>query len=117
VSQVKHLILAKAYDKRNRQISQSYNSWTKTHPLQKHFSIKSGVDWNTNSSERVFLHAELYCIIRAKQQIDHMTVERYGATGKMLLARPCESCWLAIKEAGITFVEYTTPTGWTLEYI
>jgi tRNA(Arg) A34 adenosine deaminase TadA len=109
--QIKHLILAKAFDKRNRQISQSYNLYTKSHPLQAHYASKPGLP------EKVYLHAELSCIIKARQPIDHLTVERYGNKGNILLARPCPVCMLAIKEAGIIFVEYTTPGGWTLEYI
>lgn len=111
MSQVKHLILAKAYDKRNRQISQSYNAYEKSHPLQAHYAGKAGLH------QKIYLHAELSCIIKARQPIDHITVERYGASGAMLLARPCPICMMAIKEAGVLFVEYTTPTGWTLEYV
>jgi tRNA(Arg) A34 adenosine deaminase TadA len=111
MSQVKHILLAKAYDKRNRQIAQSYNLYEKSHPLQAYYAEKAGLH------QKIYLHAELSCIIKARQQITRLTVERYGASNKMLLARPCPICLLAIKEAGIIVVEYTSPNGWVTEEV
>ena len=112
MSQVKHILLAKTFDSKGRQISQSYNMREKSHPVQAYYAEKVGLP------KKVFLHSEISAILRAKdKKIHKITVERYGRKGDMLLAKPCDICSLAIKEAGIIFVEYTTPDGWTLEYI
>ena len=34
-------------------------------------------------------------------------IERYNSEGEPVLAKPCEICQLAIKEAGIKRIEYT----------
>lgn len=69
-----------------------------------------------NLSERVgrgsvaiYLHAEVAAIIKAlKVGTPHkIMIERYGKDGSPMLAKPCAMCEIAIREAGIHFVEYT----------
>lgn len=103
---VKHILLAKTYSRKGRQLSQAFNTYTKSHPLQAKYAHRVGC------SDKIYLHAELAAILKARCEIYRITVERYNKKGEMMLAKPCQACWLAIKEAGITFVSYTTESGW-----
>ena len=58
--------------------------------------------------DRVFLHAEIAAIIRAKGKAIHkIVVKRYDKSGRLMLAKPCPVCQLAIKEAGIKVVVHS----------
>lgn len=93
-------IIATTFDKRNRVISQVQNSYIKTHTLQARYAK------NINS-EKIYLHAEVLAIIRAKgKKIHKIRVERFDKDGNTRSAKPCPICELAIREAGIKFVEY-----------
>lgn len=98
----RHKIKATTYDKRGRVLSIAENSYNKTHTLQAQYASKAGVDY------RIYLHAEILAIIRAKNKIIHkIKIERYDADGNPRLARPCPVCELAIQEANIKLIEYT----------
>lgn len=57
---------------------------------------------------RVFLHAEVAAILRAKdQQVHTLTIERYLQDGTPALAAPCEMCAHFIKMMNIKRVVYT----------
>lgn len=87
-------------------IAESKNLYSKSHPLQKKYSVEAGF-----SEERCYLHAELACIIKAAKKNPSkctLYVARIGKSGKPLDALPCPSCRLAIKSAGfITSIQYT----------
>ena len=98
----KQLILAKCFDKKDNLISSAYNSYTKTHPVQKYFATK------VHQPFRDKLHAEILAILRAKgKKIYKITVERYNQAGEKLLAKPCPICEEAIRAYGISVVEFT----------
>jgi tRNA(Arg) A34 adenosine deaminase TadA len=102
MSNKKQIILAKCYDKKNRLLSVAYNSYLCTHPVQAYFAKKVGMP------ERVFLHAEICAILRAKgKKIHKISVERYSKDGTPLLAAPCPICAEAIRAFGINEVSYT----------
>lgn len=95
-------ITATAYDKKGRVLSVAQNSYNKTHTLQAQYASKAGVDY------RIYLHAEILAIIRAKGRVIHkLKIERYDADSNPKLARPCPVCELAIQEAKIKLIEYT----------
>lgn len=107
------IITATAYSK-NRILSVGQNSYTKSHPRQQQLALKVG------QPHRVYLHAETLALLRAirlKQQVVLLEVTRYGVNGNMLLARPCAMCRLAIGEAGVREVRYTSPDGWITELV
>ena len=109
--QKRYKIKATAYDKRGVKISSDFNSYTKTHPLQKYFSQKAG-----ESDHRICLHAELGAILKAKsKKIHSLHVERIEQDGSSGMAKPCKSCQEAIKAFGISKVSYTTNKG-VIEY-
>lgn len=99
----KYNLTATAYDKRGRVLAVAVNDYTKTHPRQKHYAVLAGLPEKEN------LHAEILCIIRALRVGTpyKISVSRFGKDGRHLNAEPCPICKLAIKEAGISMVEYT----------
>lgn len=98
----RQFILAKCYDKRGMLLSVAFNSYTKTHPIQKYFAAKVGKD------ECQYLHAEISAILRAKgKNIYRITVERYDSGGNPANAKPCPICQEAIKAFSIPVVEHT----------
>jgi tRNA(Arg) A34 adenosine deaminase TadA len=98
----KHHIVARAFDKRGRLIARAINSYRQTHPIQAKYATLAGFP------ARVFLHAEIACLLRAGTCPVHtMTIERYYANGEPALAKPCPICTLAISDWGVKYVEYT----------
>lgn len=98
----RYIIVAHAYDRKGRILACATNSYTKTHPVQKHFATKVG------HFDKQFLHAEIACILRCKEQIIHtLKVWRYGADGMLLCAKPCCICQEAIRAFGIPNVWYS----------
>lgn len=97
----KYELTATTYDKRGRVIARGVNSYSRTHPLQMEYAVKAG-------KYKPFLHAEIHAIIRSRRaDIDKIKIERYDDNGNPKMAKPCSVCELAIKAAGIRFVEYT----------
>lgn len=99
----KYVVLAKCFDKKGNLLSTAYNSYSKTHPIQKYFALKVG------HHHCEYLHAEIAAILRAKDKpIYRITVERYDKHGKAALAKPCVICNEAIKAYDIKVVEFTS---------
>jgi len=95
-------ILAKCYNKRGHLLSVGFNSYAKSHPIQKHFADLVGMP------EKEYLHAEIAAIIRAKdRKIYRITIERYDAQGNPVSAAPCPICLGAIKAFNISVIEHT----------
>ncbi len=102
MSRKKYVIKATTYDKRGRVISTGLNNYSKSHTLMKHFGELVGLP------EKTKLHAEVSALIRAGDKVPHkIYVERYGADGRPMLAKPCPVCAAAIKVWGVKVVEYT----------
>ena len=98
----KFVIKATTFDSRDRVISVGYNSYTKTHPKQAKMAAMVGLD------DKQHLHAEVAAIIKSKgRDIHKIKIERYDSRGNPKLAAPCPVCQLAIKMAGIKFIEHT----------
>lgn len=101
----RHLLGAIALDNHGRIISYGFNSYNKTHPHQAKFAIR------LNKPDKVFLHAEISCMIKADKKIETLIVTRLNRSKKCCMAEPCPVCKLAIKEAGIENVYYTNYSG------
>lgn len=102
MSKRRYKLTATTYDKRGRVIARGHNSYERTHPLQLEYAERAGQDW------KPYLHAEIHAIIRSRgADIHKIRIERFGQNGEPKMARPCAVCELAIKAAGIRFVEYT----------
>ena len=90
-------------DRKGKVLGKGTNSYTRSHPLQKHFAIVAGMP-----EEKVYLHAELQAILKCKdKQIHTLYVARALKDGTISLAKPCEACLKAIKAFGIEKVVYT----------
>lgn len=96
-------IIATIKDKRGRVLSVGYNSYSKTHPVQKMYADMCGLP------HKVYLHAEISAILKLKQpwKAYSIHVERYDSEGNPVNAKPCVICQKAIEAAGITNVEWT----------
>ena len=101
---VQQCLTATVYDRNNRVLAVGTNSYTKTHPVQAKYAQRAGLP------DKQFLHAEVQAIIKAlkKGKPHSIHIERYNKNGAPLLAKPCPVCSLAIKEAGIRKVFYTS---------
>ena len=98
----RYFILAKCYDKKGKLLSTAFNSYERTHPVQKYFATRVGLE------DKQYLHAEIAAILKARtKKIYRISVERYGKDGQPMLAKPCPICQEAIKAYGIQVVEYT----------
>lgn len=92
-------------DKHGHVISKGVNSYTKTHPMQAEYAEKSGRD------NKIYLHAEIAALVRAKKKPYAIYVARKFKNEEFALAKPCPVCRLALKEAGIKKIVYTTDEG------
>lgn len=107
MSKKRYVITASAINKRGRVISQATNSYQKSNPKQKQFSILAGM-----SDKRIYLHSEIASLLRARGAYVHtLKIERYDSQGNPKLAWPCPSCQLFIKEYGVKRVVFTTEEG------
>lgn len=95
-------ITAFTYDKRGKLISKGECNYVKTHPLQA--KMANGTD----NPHRIYLHAEIDAIIKARgQKIHSMVITRIKNNGEFGNAAPCECCQKAIKLFNIKHVEHT----------
>lgn len=100
-------VLCSAFDRKGRLICTSKNSYRKSNPWQKKFSILAGL-----SEQRIYLHSEIACLLKAKGAVVHsLKIERYDVEGNPKLAFPCASCQLFIKEYKVKRVLFTTEEG------
>lgn len=98
----KFSIKSTTYAKNGRVLATAYNSYTRTHPIMKHFANLVG------DFHKEFLHSEISAILKSgNNKIHSIKVERYGAKGEPLLAKPCVICEAAIKAYCIKKVSYT----------
>jgi len=82
----------------------------KSHPIQAKFAERVGLH------EKIFLHAEIAALVKCKEECDTIVVARVNPQGKIRMAKPCPICELALKEAGIQNIYYTTDNGFLYEY-
>jgi deoxycytidylate deaminase len=96
-----HRVGAVILDKKGRLVSFGFNK-EKSHPVQADYACRVG------ERHRIYLHAEMMAIIKAKGKGHSIFIARLSKNGKTTkLAKPCPICSLAIKEAGISIIHYT----------
>lgn len=104
-------LVAFALDSKGRIISIGQNSYHKSHTRQAFLAKIAG------SSDKQYLHAEIHAILKSNlrsgrsRPIDKLFVFRFLKDGNFGLASPCEVCRLAIKEAGIREIGYSSTDG------
>ena len=90
-------------DKKGKVLGRGVNSYTRTHPLQKHFAIMAALP-----EEKMFLHAELQAVLRSRdKEIHTIYVARVLKDDTISLAKPCAACVQALKAFGVEKVVYT----------
>lgn len=94
--------MAWAYDKSGVLLGFGKNSYTKTHPVQAKFAALAGC------ADRIFLHAEIAALVKAKgQPVFRVVVRRIGKKGDFMLSKPCPVCQRALKDYGVKQVEHS----------
>jgi deoxycytidylate deaminase len=103
LSEGKIKVGAIVFNKRGRILSIGNNRYLKTHPLQKKCAEKA------DAPSKVYLHAEIDALVKCKSESAYgISVARVNSKGEVRLAKPCKICQIAIKEAKIKLVEFTT---------
>ena len=65
---------------------------------------------------KIYLHAEIAALVKCRDDADTIIVARINSEGKLRNAKPCPVCTMALKEAGIHNVHYTTDDGFVYRY-
>ena len=97
---------------KGRVVAKGVNQDTKTHPLQARLAELVGLE------EKIYLHAEVAALIRCRSDVDTIVVARLGGHegDELRNARPCPICTLALEQAGIKHIYYTTDNGFEYDY-
>lgn len=101
----KYFVICASLDHHNNILSIGQNSYQKTHPMQSRLAIKSG------NASREYLHAEIASLVKNRVKPSAIVVVRMTAGGLIRMARPCNICTLALREAGVRYVYYTNDDG------
>lgn len=90
-------------DRKGSILSEGFNSYHKSHPIQYYYAKKAGLPL------KIFLHAEIDALNRIKQGTPYkIYIARVDYNGNPMYAKPCPICSEAIKNSSIETVEYTT---------
>ena len=109
-SKYKHSCLITRSD--GRIVKAAKNSLVKTHPIQAQFARAVGL------SDRIFLHAEIACLINCPSYGYHMFVARVNRDGDPLISKPCSICEEAIKQSDIKYIHFIDKHGiWKMEWV
>jgi tRNA(Arg) A34 adenosine deaminase TadA len=95
---------------KNKVVTAATNLETKSHPIQAKFAERVGL------KEKIYLHAEIAALVKCKEEVDTIIVARVNPQGKIRMSKPCPICQLALNEAGISKIHYTTNDGFLYEY-
>ena len=95
---------------KNKVVCSATNLDSKSHPTQAKFAKMAGL------KEKIYLHAEMAALVKCRTEVDTIVVTRINPQGKLRLSKPCPICSLALNEAGIKKVYYSTPKGFLYEY-
>ena len=98
---------------KNRIISTGVNKEKKTHPFQARLAERVGL------FEKIYLHAEIHALVNARANADTIVVTRMGGHShdELRMAKPCPVCSLALEEAGIKNIIYSTNDGFLYKYL
>lgn len=100
-SRKQYRVIARALDKRGREICTRTNTYTVTHPVQKRFAEKAGRPGS------IYLHAEISCLLAAKQEVHTLLIARIDSNGEPVSAKPCAICSIAIEQYGVKEIIHT----------
>lgn len=95
---------------KGRVLTTAVNLEDKTHPVQAKWARRAGLE------PKQYLHAEIAALVRCRQEADTIVVARVNGQGHLRTAKPCPICAMALKEAGVSKVWYTTNDGFVYQY-
>jgi deoxycytidylate deaminase len=99
---LKQKVIAFVLDDKGRILTEGWNSYTKTHPIQK----KAAQVFDEN--EKCYMHAEIHALSRLRRsQTDKkhsMVIIRLGTDENMLPGKPCRICNRLIQNYGINTI-------------
>ena len=97
---------------KGRVVAKGVNQDTKSHPLQARLAELVGLE------EKIYLHAGIAALIKCRSDADTIVVARVGGHrgDELRNARPCPICTLALEQAGIKHIYYTTDEGFEYAY-
>jgi tRNA(Arg) A34 adenosine deaminase TadA len=96
--------------KKNKIVATAVNLEKKSHPLQAKFAKRVGL-W-----QKIYLHSEVHALIKAREDADTIVVARVNPQNKLRNAKPCPICALALEEAGVKNIYYSTDDGFMYKY-
>ena len=98
--------------RKSKVIVTATNLEKKTHPLQAFLAEKVGL------GEKIYLHAEVNCLIRSKENADTIVVARVGGHGtkELRMSKPCPICQMALEMNNIKRVIYSTNDGFLQQW-
>ena len=96
--------------KKSKVITTAVNLEKKSHPLQAKFAKRVGL-W-----QKIYLHSEIHALIKAREDSDTIVVARVNPQNKLRNAKPCPICSLALEEAGVKNIYYSTDDGFVYRY-
>ena len=97
---------------KNKVVCHAVNLDTKTHPKQANYAKRAG------RKQKIYLHAEIAALIKCRTECDTIVVARLGghSHNELRNAKPCPVCSLALEEAGIKHIIYSTDDGFLYKY-
>ena len=103
VQRGKQRLVAVITDRKGNVLSVGQNSYSKTHPMMKHYAVKVG------KPESQYIHAEVAALVRLGREAHkahNIYVARLDKQGNTAIAKPCEICQSVIDMMNLN-VEYT----------
>jgi tRNA(Arg) A34 adenosine deaminase TadA len=95
---------------KNKVIATATNLERKSHPLQAKLAEKVGL------KEKIYLHSEIAALVKCREECDAIVVARVNNQNKLRNSKPCPICSLALKQANVSKVYYSTDDGFLYEY-
>lgn len=96
--------------RKNKVIATATNHDCKTHPIQAKWAERVGL------SEKIYLHAEISAMIKAREEADKIVVVRLGghSGNELRQARPCPICEAYIRQTSI--IKHVYYSEWTNKF-
>jgi deoxycytidylate deaminase len=106
--------------KKNKIIASAVNNYHRSHPVQYWAAKNASMVFNEpNLEKKIFGHAEIFCLIKAREDADTIVVCRVGGHGGQELrdSRPCRICSnFILNSSRVVNIHYSTPSGFMYEY-
>ena len=96
--------------KKSKVIATAVNLEKKSHPLQAKLAKRVGL------CEKIYLHAEVSALIKAREDADTIVVARVDNQGRLRNSKPCPICSFALEQEGVSNIYYTTNEGFMYLY-